>query len=76
MGLMWLYDNWNVEKHLRTKRWMFMIGFSSFVVLVGCFLIIAGSWGAIGNIIKTYKISGGSGAWSCADNSFSASGGH
>ena len=67
MGCMWLYDNWNGKA--RTPRWWLMVGFSVFVVLSGTFLMIAGTYGSVVDIINTYKESGGSAAWSCADNS-------
>lgn len=69
MGFMWLYDNWGTDKGDRTKRWTFMVGWSVFVIISGTFLMIAGTYGSIVSIIDSYKQSGGSAAWSCADNS-------
>lgn len=69
MGCMWLYDNWGREKSERDKKWMAMVAWSAFVVLSGSFLMIAGTYGSIVSIIDSYKANGGSGAWSCADNS-------
>lgn len=69
MGCMWLYDNWNREKTGCNLRWVLMACFSIFVIVTGCFLMIAGTYGAIISIIDSYKADGGSGAWSCADNS-------
>ncbi|KAI3391201.1 hypothetical protein diail_7779 [Diaporthe ilicicola] len=68
-GCMWLYDNWSHGKVERTTKWMFMVIFSGFVVASGTFLMIAGTYGSAVGIANTYKDSGGSGAWSCADNS-------
>lgn len=69
MGCMWLYDNWNVPKTERTWRWMFMVGFAVFVIVSGTFMMVAGTYGSIVGIMESYKVSGGSAAWSCADNS-------
>jgi len=46
-----------------------MVCWSVFVVLAGFFLTIAGTYGSIVGIIEDYEGSGGSAAWSCADNS-------
>lgn len=65
-GCMWLYDNWKNE---RTTRWMLMVVWCGFVILSGTFLMIAGTYGSVVGIIDSYAASGGSAAWSCADNS-------
>lgn len=69
MGCMWLYDNWKKDKTERSTRWMLMVGFSVFVVVIGTFLMVVGTYGSIVGIIDSYKESGGSAAFSCADNS-------
>lgn len=69
MGCMWLYDNWSQGKVDRTKKWILMVCFSGFVVVSGTFLMISGTYGSAVGIAETYKESGGSAAWSCADNS-------
>ncbi|KAE8367055.1 transmembrane amino acid transporter protein-domain-containing protein [Aspergillus caelatus] len=69
MGCMWLYDNWSKGKQERSPRWMFMVCWSVFVVVIGTFLMVAGTYGCIVSVIDTYNASGGSAAWSCADNS-------
>lgn len=65
-GCMWLYDNW---KNPRTTRWYAMVGWCVFVIAIGTFLMIAGTYGAIKVIIDDYNANGGSSAFSCADNS-------
>ncbi|TDZ28710.1 N amino acid transport system protein [Colletotrichum spinosum] len=75
MGCMWLYDNWGAGRAEKRPRWIAMVCFSVFVVVSGFFLMIAGAYGSVVGIMNTYKESGGSGAFSCADNSNSA-GGH
>ncbi|KAE8164934.1 transmembrane amino acid transporter protein-domain-containing protein [Aspergillus tamarii] len=69
MGCMWLYDNWSKNKRERTIRWYIMVCWSVFVIAVGFFLMVAGTYGSVVEIIKNYNESGGSAAWSCADNS-------
>lgn len=68
-GCMWLYDNWSQGKQERSPKWMAMVAFSVFVIFSGTFLMIAGTYGSIVGIIDSYKVSGGSAAWTCADNS-------
>jgi hypothetical protein len=46
-----------------------MVIWSVFVIISGTFLMIAGTYGSVIGIINSNKASGGSGAWSCADNS-------
>lgn len=69
MGCMWLYDNWARFRAERTVRLTLMTCWSVFVVVSGTFLMIGGTYGSVVGIIDTYKASGGSAAWSCADNS-------
>lgn len=45
-----------------------MVAWCIFVILVGCFLTIGGTYGSIVSINNSYKESGGSAAWSCANN--------
>lgn len=73
LGMMWLYDNY--KSRARDARWMAGVATSVFVIVIGTFIMVAGSYAAIAQIIDDYK-NGSSGAWSCADNSNSAGGGH
>jgi len=66
MGCMWLYDHW---RDPRTTWWYLMVAWSVFVIVSGTFLMIGGTYGSVVGIIDSYKDSGGSAAWSCADNS-------
>lgn len=68
IAFMWFYDNWNREDKGTTK-WILAVGWAAFVIAVGTFLTVAGTYGSVVEIIDTYKASGGSAAWSCADNS-------
>ncbi|KAJ5646999.1 hypothetical protein N7490_003371 [Penicillium lividum] len=69
MAGMWLYDNWSRPN--RNWKWTAMVCWCVFVILAGTFLMIAGTYGSVVDIIDDYKKNGGSAAWSCADNSSS-----
>jgi hypothetical protein len=69
MGCMWLYENWSQGKADKSLKWTLMVCWSIFVVISGTFLMIAGTYGSVVGIIDSYRESGGSAAWSCADNS-------
>ncbi|KAJ5958229.1 Amino acid transporter transmembrane [Penicillium vulpinum] len=69
MGCMWLYDNWSKGKVHRSPRWMAMVCWSVFVIVIGTFMMVAGTYGSVVSIIDSYAADGGSSAWSCADNS-------
>ncbi|KAF9887418.1 hypothetical protein FE257_010273 [Aspergillus nanangensis] len=68
MGCMWLYDNWG-RGDRRSTRWWVMVCWSVFVVVLGSFLMVAGTYGAVVGVRDSYQASGGSTAFSCADNS-------
>lgn len=69
MGCMWLYDNWAPGKQNPTMKWRAGVAWSVFVIISGTFLMVAGTYSSVVGIINDYKASGGSAAWSCADNS-------
>jgi amino acid transporter len=75
MGFMWLHDNYRNPKNGKGLKWKLMVGWSVFVVVIGTFLMIGGTYGSVVEIMIAYKKSGGSAAWSCADNSNSAAAG-
>ncbi|KAH6953801.1 transmembrane amino acid transporter protein-domain-containing protein [Ilyonectria sp. MPI-CAGE-AT-0026] len=72
MGCMWLYDNWSSGKTDRSASWLFGVSWSIFVIILGSFLTVVGTYASIVGIIDSYRVSGGSAAWSCADNSGSS----
>ncbi|KAL1655575.1 hypothetical protein SLS61_001596 [Didymella pomorum] len=73
LAAMWLYDN--LKRPNKGTLWMVGVAWASFVIFIGTFIMVAGSYSAIAGIIADYN-SGTSGAWSCADNSNSRGGGH
>ncbi|PIG82840.1 amino acid transporter [Aspergillus arachidicola] len=69
MGCMWLYDNWKSGRERPTVRWTLRTSWSIVVILSGCFLMVAGTYGSIVNIIASSKTPSNASAWSCVDNS-------
>jgi hypothetical protein len=69
MGCMWLYDNWRSGKDQPTVKWSLLVIWNVSIVVIGSFLMVAGTYGAVVNIIASSKAASGSSAWSCADNS-------
>ncbi|CAG8267120.1 unnamed protein product [Penicillium olsonii] len=70
MGGMWLYDNWwNSTDRKRNASWVIAGTWSIALVLLGTFLMVAGTYGSVMGIMDTYSKIGGSVAFSCADNS-------
>lgn len=75
MGFMWLYDNWSISSEKKNLQWKLMVAWSVFVIVSGTFLMIGGTYGSVVEIMAAYEESGGSAAWTCADNSNSVSAG-
>ncbi|OGM46882.1 amino acid transporter [Aspergillus bombycis] len=69
MGCMWLYDNWKTGREQPTLKWILLASWSMLVIVSGSFLMVAGTYGSVVNIIASSKATPGSSAWSCADNS-------
>jgi hypothetical protein len=67
MGLMWLYDNY--RRADRGTGWKVGVFWSSLVIILGTFIMIAGTYGSIVGIINDKNRTD---PWSCADNSNSA----
>ena len=72
MGGMWLYDHWNEGKTHKSPKWMMMVFWSLFMIIAGTFLMVSGTYGSVVGIIDSYNATGGSSAWTCADNSNSS----
>ncbi|KAE8152931.1 amino acid transporter [Aspergillus avenaceus] len=68
MGCMWLYDNWEPGKRQKSLKWCLGVGWCIFMILAGFFLTIGGTYSSIVSITTSYHKSGGSSAWSCANN--------
>lgn len=71
MGAMWLYDHWHSGKSHMSLKWTLGVCWCIFVISIGTFLTVGGTYGSVISIIDSYGQAGGSAAWSCADNSSS-----
>lgn len=70
MGAMWLYDNWEKGKsQKKTKSWILGTVWSVTLIILGVFVMVAGTYGSVLSIMTAYSESGGSVAFSCGDNS-------
>jgi hypothetical protein len=67
-GIMWLYDNWHAYNRGST-RWTAMVAWCILVIVIGTFLMVAGTYGSVVGLIDTFAADDGSAAWSCVDNS-------
>ncbi|ORY38062.1 transmembrane amino acid transporter protein-domain-containing protein [Leucosporidium creatinivorum] len=67
MALMWLHDEGEEVRSGKKRNWLGSL-WCFFVLAIGTFIMIGGTYGSIVSIIDTYKADPGS-AWSCADNS-------
>ncbi|KAJ5104001.1 amino acid transporter [Penicillium argentinense] len=68
MGCMWLYDNWRPGKRDKSLGWCLKVAWCVFMIVSGFFLTIAGTYASVVSIKRSYQESGGSSAWSCANN--------
>ncbi|CAG8938614.1 unnamed protein product [Penicillium salamii] len=69
LGIMWIYDNWNLYKRDRTLMFSLRFAWAIFVILLGTFLMVAGTYSSIVSIIDAMDANEGTRPWSCADNS-------
>ncbi|CAG8412955.1 unnamed protein product [Penicillium salamii] len=69
MGCMWLYDNWKSGREQSNVKWMLLSGWNVLIIVGGTFIMVAGTYASVVNIIASSKATSGSSAWSCADNS-------
>ncbi|RMJ21592.1 hypothetical protein PHISP_07536 [Aspergillus sp. HF37] len=69
MGCMWLYDNWKDGRAKPTLRWALLAAWSVLIIILGSFLMVAGTYGSVVGIVEASKSASGASAWSCADNS-------
>lgn len=69
MGCMWLYDNWKSGREQPKPKWIFLSAWNVLIIVGGTFLMIAGTYASVVNIIASSKAASGASAWSCADNS-------
>jgi hypothetical protein len=68
-GAMWIFDYWKTDKQSRDWKWWAMATWSIILIVGGTFITIAGTYGAIADIIDSLKDSTQPAPWTCADNS-------
>lgn len=66
--VMWVYDNWLYTNKPKTSKRRVMLYVNILLFFVGWFLLGAGTYGSIVDLIAASKKTNGS-PWSCADNS-------
>ncbi|WKT53715.1 Amino acid transporter, transmembrane domain [Fusarium oxysporum f. sp. vasinfectum] len=69
LGCMWLFDNWSDGRQGHSAKWILQVVVSIIMVVGGSFLMVGGTYGSVVGIIYSYRVDGGSKAWTCADNS-------
>lgn len=69
LGVMWIYDNWNLYKRDRTLMFSLRFAWAIFVIVLGTFLMVAGTYSSIVSIIDAMDANEGTRPWSCVDNS-------
>ena len=66
MGCMWLYDNYKRSVSERDTKWYLQFAWVIFIITMGTFVMIAGTYGSVVGIINSKDRTA---PWSCADNS-------
>lgn len=69
MGCMWLYDNYSRGKEAPTVMWRLKVVWAVFIIVMGSFLMVAGTYGAVLDIQSAMSVGGTTTPWGCADNS-------
>lgn len=65
-GAMWLYDNWELRKsEERGRFWIAGVGWASFIIALGFYCMIAGTYGAVRDVEDLYSSSKFK-AWGCS----------
>ncbi|GAA5907919.1 hypothetical protein JCM6882_001526 [Rhodosporidiobolus microsporus] len=70
VSAMWFFDNWHRRREAEKNNLKFklLVAFNAMIILVGSFIMVAGTYGSVIAIKDEYDSNGGS-AFSCADNS-------
>ncbi|WWC57926.1 uncharacterized protein I303_100461 [Kwoniella dejecticola CBS 10117] len=73
IGAMWFYDHyrWADRKvnNPNTIKFKLLAGWNIAIIIIGFFILIAGTYGSVVNIMDSFKNGETTGVWSCADNS-------
>ncbi|WVQ95771.1 hypothetical protein IAU59_002870 [Kwoniella sp. CBS 9459] len=65
---MWMWDNWRAPNRGSTK-WKLLMAMNVILFILGWFLMVAGTYGAVVTINNSFKNGSVGSAFSCADNS-------
>ncbi|GAA5824563.1 hypothetical protein JCM11251_000477 [Rhodosporidiobolus azoricus] len=73
VSIMWFFDNWHRRTDPERNGWRFklLVLFNSLIILVGSFIMVAGTYGSVIAIKDEYDTNAGK-PFSCADNSNSS----
>ncbi|WVQ72141.1 hypothetical protein IAR50_001686 [Cryptococcus sp. DSM 104548] len=69
MGATWIFDHRDKIRQNPSWKVKCLLGFNIFVIVLGFYLMISGTWGAAKDIADSYAADGGTSPWSCKDNS-------
>ncbi|AFR96003.2 neutral amino acid transporter [Cryptococcus neoformans C23] len=68
-GWMWLHDNWGHRKTDKSLRFKSLVALNVFLIVLGIFIVITGTWASVVSINDSYKNGAITSPFSCADNS-------
>ncbi|GAA5979049.1 hypothetical protein JCM11641_004955 [Rhodosporidiobolus odoratus] len=73
VAYMWLFDNWSRFRNPELRNWRVtaLVAWNILLMVLGFFVMVAGTYGAVLAIKSEYDANGGR-PWSCADNSNSS----
>jgi len=63
---MWMWDNFRA---VRTKKWWALMAMNTAFFMIGTFIMITGTWGAVKTIHENLRDGNTTDPFSCADNS-------
>ncbi|KAL4913250.1 transmembrane amino acid transporter protein-domain-containing protein [Aspergillus aurantiobrunneus] len=56
MACMWLYDNWSAGKREKSLSWVGMVCWCGFVIGIGTFCMVAGTYGSVVGVVDSYRM--------------------
>ncbi|ODN90831.1 hypothetical protein L198_06148 [Cryptococcus wingfieldii CBS 7118] len=69
MGATWIFDHQDKIRAKPSMKVKLLTAFNCFIILLGLYLMISGTWGAAKDISDSFASDGGTSPWSCKDNS-------
>ncbi|GAA5838423.1 hypothetical protein JCM11251_004933 [Rhodosporidiobolus azoricus] len=73
VSAMWFYDNWHLrtDPHTNTVKFKTLVLFNAFIIVIGTFIQVAGTYGSVVAIKEEYDQNAGR-SFTCDDNSNSS----